>query len=59
MQITQKCTTFAPQNICGKEWTIRYLMGKLCEVLVLNILCTISSMQDFFLKTFKLHRFKG
>ena len=23
--------------ICGKRWTIRYLMGKLCEFLVLNI----------------------
>jgi hypothetical protein len=27
----------APKDICGKGWTIRYLMGKLCEFLALNI----------------------
>ena len=54
MQIHKNIQNWPPGDICGKGWTIRYLMWKLCEFLVLY-----SSMQDFFLKTSKLHRYKS
>ena len=46
-------------DICGKGWTIRYLMGKCVNFWCSIFFCTHSSMQDFFLKTFKLHQYKS
>jgi hypothetical protein len=52
MQITQKCTKLAPYDICGKGLTIRYLMGKLCEFLVLNIFLYSFIYAGFFSQNF-------